>query len=289
MTAAESLAPADLAAAREHARDVAFRSGSSFLLGMRVLPRARREAMYAIYAFCREVDDIADGSGEVAEKLAALAAWRAEIERLFEGRPDRPTARALLNAVEDFGLPKTEFLAVIDGMEMDAREAMRAPSRAELEAYCRRVAGAVGCLSIRAFGAEGPAAEELAVVLGEALQFTNVLRDLDEDAARGRLYLPAEPLAEAGIQVTSAAAVLAHPALDGVCRGLAADARHRFARSAELIEACDRRAVRPAVLMMEVYRRVLDRLEERGWAPPRTPVRVSRPEKIWLALRFGLF
>jgi phytoene synthase len=170
MTAAETLSAPQAAAARAHTRSVAERSGSSFFWGMRVLPRSRREAMYAIYAFCREVDDIADEPGTIEDKLAALAGWRTEIDRLFEGDPTRPTTRALLPPLAAYNLPKAEFLAVIDGMEMDAREAMVAPSLADFELYCRRVAGAVGCLSICAFGATGPAAEQLAVTLGEALQ-----------------------------------------------------------------------------------------------------------------------
>jgi len=277
------------ASARAHARSVALRSGSSFLLGMTLLPRQRRDAMYAIYAFCREVDDIADEPGPIAQKLAALDGWREEIERLYQGRPSRPTTRALADAVGAFDLPKSEFLAVIDGMEMDAREAMVAPGREAFSLYCRRVAGAVGCLSIRAFGATGPAAEELAVVLGDALQFTNVLRDLDEDAGRGRLYLPSDLLADAGIPAGPPEAVLGHPALGRVCAALAAEAHERFARSEGLIAACDRAAVRPAVVMMLVYRLILERLERRGWAPPRRPVRVSRAEKAWIAVRHGLF
>jgi phytoene synthase len=286
MSLAEPLStPAE---AQAHARAVALRSGSSFLIGMRILPQRRREAMYAIYAFCREVDDIADGAGSVEHKLAALDAWREEIERLYLGRPSRPTACALRDGVTAFDLPKEEFLAIIDGMEMDAREAIIAPTREAFALYCRRVAGAVGCLSIRAFGSDGPAAEELALCLGDALQMTNVLRDLDEDAARGRLYLPADLLEDAGVPPGSPASVLAHPALDDVCRALAREAHQRFALSAQLIAACERGAVRPAAVMMQAYRRILERLERRGWNAPRRPVRVSRAEKAWIAVRHGL-
>lgn len=288
MTTAGALPALDLAAARAHARAVAFRSGSSFLWGMRMLPRRRREAMYAIYAFCREVDDIADERGAIADKLAALADWRLEIARLYEGRPTKATACALVDAVSTFELPREEFLAVIDGMEMDARESMLAPSEEDFALYCRRVAGAVGRLSIRAFGATEPEAERLAVALGDALQITNVLRDLDEDAARGRLYLPAELLAEAGIADTCPQTVLAHPSLPAVCERLAARARGRFAESEALIARCRRRSIKPAILMKEVYRRILDRLERRGWAPPRRPVRVPKLEKAWVVLRHGL-
>jgi len=289
MALSEPLSTSDASRAHAHARAVALRSGSSFLLGMRILPERRRNAMYAIYAFCREVDDIADEAGSVAHKLAALEAWREEIERLYQGSPSRPTACALLDGVAAFDLPKAEFLAVIDGMEMDAREAMVAPSREAFGLYCRRVAGAVGHLSIRAFGANGPAAEDLALALGDALQITNVLRDLDEDAARGRLYLPAQLLDEAGIPTGAPESVLAHPAFGNACAALAGEAHRCFERSQGLIGACERSAVRPAVVMMQIYRLILERLEHRGWAAPRRPVRVSRLEKAWIAARHGLF
>ena len=280
--------PALAADARRHVHEVVSRSGSSFTWGMRMLPAARREAMYAIYAFCREVDDVADEGGTRDEKLAQLAAWRHEIEELFAGRPSRPTTRALLGPVRDFALPKAEFLALIDGMEMDAREAMVAPSQEELTLYCRRVAGAVGMLSIQAFGAPEPAARELAVALGEGLQLTNILRDLDEDAAEGRLYLPREALEAAGIGSRVPAEVLADPALEQVCRGLAETAEARFRQSRALLRQCHRRALRPSILMMEVYRRILVRLRARGWRAPRRPVRLGGAEKLWVVLRHGL-
>jgi phytoene synthase len=289
MTAAGTLSALQAAAARAHAHSVAARSGSSFLWGMRILPPPRREAMYAIYAFCREVDDIADEPGAIEDKLAVLAGWRTEIDRLFQGNPSRPTTQALLPALSAYNLPKSEFLAVIDGMEMDAREAMVAPSLADFDLYCRRVAGAVGCLSIHAFGAAGPVAEQLAVTLGEGLQITNVLRDLDEDAARGRLYLPAELLEEAGIAARAPGAVLADPRVGEACAVFADRARRRFSHSRDLCAALERKRVKPAALMMEVYRRLLDRLERRGWAPPRRPVRVTGVEKAWIAIRHGLF
>ena len=273
---------------RSHVQDVVARSGSSFTAGMRVLPKARREAMYAIYAFCREVDDVADEGGTRDEKLAQLIEWRAEIDRLYAGRPTRPTTRALARPVADYELPKEEFLALIDGMEMDAREAMVAPSWEELTLYCRRVAGAVGMLSIHAFGAREPAARDLAVVLGEGLQLTNILRDLDEDAAEGRLYLPREALDAAGIADRAPDAVMAHPALPEVCRRLAERAEANFARTEVLLGQCHRRALRPCILMMEVYRRILARLRARGWERPRGPVGLAKPEKLWIVLRHGL-
>lgn len=275
-------------AALEHVRAVTAASGSSFYWGMRILPRPRRDAMYAIYAFCREVDDIADGPETQARKLVRLDEWRAEIGRLFAGMPESPPARALLGPVRAFGLKRADFLAVIDGVEMDARQVMRAPSMAELEQYCARVAGAVGLLSIRAFGDGSPHARSCALALGQALQFTNILRDLHEDAERGRLYLPRELLLAHGIAATDPQTVLRHPALPAVCADIAAVARERFEEAAAAIAHCDRRALKPAMIMMMIYRRILDRLVRRGWQRLDEPVEVARPEKIWIAFRYGI-
>ena len=178
---------------------------------------------------------------------------------------------------------------MIDGMELDAGERMRAPSLAELERYCRCVAGAVGLLSVRVFGAaRGPRVEQGALALGEALQLTNILRDLTEDAGRGRLYLPREWLQRHGIAGSEPDLVLAHPALPEVCAALAERARQRFAHAERLLAAGDRRPLRPALVMMQVYRRTLERLVARGWRRLDQPVRLARPERLWLALRYGL-
>ena len=190
---------APAAAARAHVREVTERSGTSFFWAMRLLEPARRDAMFAIYAFCREVDDIADEGGTAEAKRQGLAEWRREIDRLYAGAPTRPTTRALLRPVAAYGLLREDFLAVIDGMEMDALRDIRAPSLAELELYCARVAGAVGLLSVRAFGDRSETARKLALAEGKALQLTNILRDLAEDAGRGRLYLPRELLEKHGI------------------------------------------------------------------------------------------
>jgi phytoene synthase len=255
---------------------------------MRLLPRAKRDAMYAIYAFCREVDDIADGDAPADGKLAELGAWRAEIGALFAGRAGRPTTHALALPVVRYELPRDEFDAIIDGMEMDAAERMQAPSLSGLERYCRCVAGAVGLLSIRVFGARGACLDQGALALGEALQLTNILRDLCEDAARGRLYLPRELLERHAIATSDPAGVLRDPALPGVCGALAERARQRFEEAARCFARGDRRQLRPALVMMQVYWRTLERLVARGWQRLDQPVRVAPPERLWLALRHGL-
>jgi len=278
----------DIEDIRAHVRQVVEASGTSFYWGMRILPPERREAMYAIYAFCREVDDIADDDMPQPERISRLAEWRTEIDRLFAGNPQMPTARALLEPTQEFDLQREDFLAVIDGMEMDAREAMRGPSLAEFELYCARVAGAVGLLSTRAFGDSSPRARDHALALGHALQITNILRDIVEDAERDRLYLPKEILEAHGITDTDPQKVLKNPALPKVCADLAAMARQRFDEALGALADCDRRALRPASIMRAIYRRVLDRLQKRGWERLDLPVKVSKPEKLWIALRYGI-
>jgi presqualene diphosphate synthase len=271
-----------LAAAWRH---VVAASNTSFLQGMRVLPPPRRRAMYAIYAFCREVDDIADEPAPIDDKRRRLAEWRAEIDRLFAGRPTAPTARALAAPVAAYGLRREDFLDLIDGMEMDAVADIVAPDLATLELYCDRVAGAVGRLSIRAFGATEDAALDVARELGQALQLTNILRDLAEDAARGRLYLPREWLDEAGIDAADPAVALAHPALGRVAERMTALARRRYGAAKAFMARCARRPMRPARLMMGAYEAVLARLEARGWARPAEPVSLPKWRKLAVLAR----
>ncbi|MGB9326350.1 MAG: squalene/phytoene synthase family protein, partial [Pseudolabrys sp.] len=173
--------------------------GSSFYLAMRILGREKRAAMFEIYSFCREVDDIADEDRPRARRLELLSMWRKDIDALYSG--SIPSGlKNLANAISRFGLRKDDFLAVIDGVEMDARADIRGPSLNELDLYCDRVACAVGRLSVRVFGMDDSDGKALAHHLGRALQLTNILRDIDEDADVGRLYLPKEALALAGIE-----------------------------------------------------------------------------------------
>lgn len=262
-------------------------SGTSFYWAMRLLPEEKRRAMYAIYAFCREVDDIADEPAPQAVKEARLQEWREEVVRILEGRPSLPVARALADAVSRFGLSAVDLIAVIDGMAMDAEPRVRVADSAALAHYCDLVACAVGRLSNRVFGIPPERGNPLARALGEALQLTNILRDLDEDASRDRLYLPADLLARQGIASDEPALVLAHPALPAACEDLADLTERRFIEAAIILAGCDRGARRAAVMMMEVYRRIFRRLRIRGWLAPRAPVSLSASERAWLVLRHG--
>lgn len=262
----------------------AHRAGTSFYWAMRLLSRPRREAMFALYAWCRELDDIADEAAAPGDKLARLAAWREELDHLFAGRPRAALALNLAGPIARYALPRAEFGRVIDGMEMDVRGEMVAPGLAALRAYCRCVAGAVGLIALPIFGCRGEAAEPFAKALGEALQFTNILRDLDEDAALGRVYLPEPLLREAGITARDPAGVLTDPALPAACEALADLAESAFAEATAALRHTDRRPLRPALAMMAGYRRLLGRLRRRGWSTRQPRPRLSPGETLWIAL-----
>ncbi len=263
-------------------------SGSSFYAGMRVLPKAEREAMYAIYGFCRLVDDIADDQqGNREGRMQALDAWRADLDSLYAGGP--PGQAALVaEAVKRFKLDRADFEAVIDGMAMDVDRDIRWPPMAELDLYCDRVASAVGRLSVRVFGMDEAPGIELAYHLGRALQFTNILRDVDEDAEIGRVYLPAEAITAAGIPFTTPLEVVADPRIDAACRSLAATAHEHYRRAHALLATRPRGHLIAPRLMEAAYAKVLQRTEAVGWKPPRRRVKVSKLALLWTVARLWL-
>lgn len=271
------------------AEDVPAAASSSFYAAMRVLPRSQRDAMYHVYAFCRAVDDVADNGGSREVRHADLERYRTDIEQLYATGRTTARTRDLLLPIRQYGLLKEDFIAVIDGMEMDIVRDLRAPEWNVLDLYCDRAASAVGRLSVRIFGMDEKTGIELSHNLGRALQLTNILRDIDEDAAMGRLYLPKEALREAGISDTSIDAILANPALDRVCRGIAETTRKYYDRSEAIMAVAPRRAVRSPRMMATVYRGILEKLIARGWKAPRVDVRRSKRTVIWAVLRDGIF
>ncbi|GAC1612240.1 MAG: presqualene diphosphate synthase HpnD [Novosphingobium sp.] len=260
-------------------------SGSSFYAGMRVLPRAEREAMYAIYGFCRMVDDIADDEvGDRPSRAVALDVWRRDLDALYAGL-DPGQAALLVEAVARFGLRREDFDAVIDGMAMDVARDIRWPTMSELDLYCDRVASAVGRLSVRVFGMEEAPGIALAYDLGRALQLTNILRDIDEDAAIGRVYLPEEALVGAGIALTTPMDVIADPRVDAACRTVAQVAHAHYAKAHAVLASRPRGHLLAPRLMEAVYSKVLARTETLGWAPPRRRVTMSKPALLWTVAR----
>lgn len=263
--------------------------GSSFYSAMRLLPKPERSAMFAIYAFCRQVDDIADEKGPTPEeRCAMLDVWRRAVDSLYTASP---TARVSDLAVPTrrYKLKREDFLAVIDGMEMDVGEPMRRPPFEMLDLYCDRVASAVGRLSVRVFGMEEEPGVALAHHLGRALQFTNILRDLDEDAAVGRLYLPDEAMVAAGIATHyHPVAVLDHANIDVACRWLAAKANEQYKAADAVLAKRPAGKLRASRLMAAVYRTILRRMEKAGWKAPRERISLSKGRLAWIVATRGL-
>ena len=264
-------------------------AGSSFYSAMRLMPKAERDAMFAIYAFCRAVDDIADDcAGERHDRLEGLAAWRADIEALYAGQNPRRTA-FLAGFAARYELRREDFLAVIDGMQMDVAENICAPSLDTLDLYCDRVASAVGRLSIKVFGMEEEPGFSLAQHLGRALQLTNILRDLDEDAAIGRLYVPGEYLEQAGVEASNPVKAIANPAIDVACRTLARLAHEHYEAADRVMLARPKGRIRTPRLMAAVYSEMLREMEKTGWAPPRRRVRLGKTRLLRVVIAHGLF
>jgi squalene synthase HpnD len=262
-------------------------SGSSFYAGMRILPRPQREAVYEIYSFCRAVDDVADDGGPRPQRLAELQQWRANLDALYAGTPPL-RLRGLIQPVRDFGLTQEDFAAIIDGMEMDVVSDIRAPDLATLDLYCDRVASAVGRLCVKVFGMGAADGVALSHHLGRALQLTNIMRDLDEDAEIGRLYLPREALLDNGITETEPASVLSHPKLGNVCALLAKRARNHFNEADIIMQRSPRKTVRTPKVMAEAYKVMLAQMVARGWSPPRHRVRIGRPQLLWILARYAV-
>lgn len=258
--------------------------GSSFYLAMRILSREKRDAMFEVYSFCRQVDDVADSDAPRPQRMARLAVWRQDIEALYSGKIPQGLGR-LAGAITRFALRKEDFLAVIDGVEMDAREDIRAPSLERLDLYCDRVACAVGRLCVRIFGMNATEGDALALHLGRALQYTNILRDIDEDAAVGRLYLPKEALRLAEIETDDPEMVVANPQLGAACAFIVERARAHFDRADKIMSSCPRSVVRAPKIMGAVYRQMLENMVARGWSRPRDRVRIKKSHLLWLAIR----
>lgn len=263
-------------------------AGTSFYWGMRFLEPARRKAMFAVYAFCRAVDDIADGQLSSGRKQNLLQAWQSEIAKLYRATPTHPITQALVVPVCDYGLLEEDFLAVIDGMRLDARDRVRIRDTQELNAYCDKVACAVGRLSVRIFGMERGPGNELALHLGMGLQLTNILRDIAEDAALDRIYLPAEELREFGAEGDGIEDALTAPGLPALCEGIANRAASHFSSAQHVMLNIDNRQIRPAKIMMAIYSRVLARLRVRGWRTLNVPVGPNKVEKLLISFRYGL-
>lgn len=257
---------------------------------MRLLPAPKREAMFEIYAFCRSVDDIADGDLPSDEKMQQLEDWKRRIDDVLDGTEAVCSADGFSKTMQTYGLARDDFMAVIEGMQTDAAEAVRMTDEAALDLYMDRVASAVGRMSDRVFGLEGEAAQRLAHHLGRALQLTNILRDLVEDAAMNRLYVPRTLLTAHAITAEAPNDVLKDPNLGGALAALATEARNHYDAAKQALSELPRKQARPVRIMKAVYSTLLVRMEARGWNDVTNKancVHLSKAEKILIALRAG--
>jgi len=259
-------------------------AGSSFAISFLFLPPPQRQAMTALYAFCREVDDVVDECQDSGVARQKLAWWRDELDRLYHATPHHPVTQALAPAIARYQLPQAWFSEIIDGMAMDL-EQQRYASFRELGLYCYRVAGVVGQLAAQIFGYQQHATRRYAHHLGLAFQLTNIIRDVGEDAERGRIYLPLDELAAAGIDEQQILNRQMSPPLQQLLQQQAARAHHYYQLAYQQLPEADRYAQRSGLIMAAIYQSTLQRLERQQF--PIFERRVSLPpwQKLWLAWR----
>jgi len=268
----------------EYCAQKAAQSGSSFYYSFRLLPAPRRAAITALYAYCREVDDVVDEVSDPNVARVKLAWWRTEVDAIFTGDPQHPVALALVKAVERYGITRGNLQTVIDGMEMDL-DKVRYVDFTELETYCDRVAGVVGLMAAAIFGYEDPSTLVYASKLGVAFQLTNIIRDVGEDARRGRVYLPQEDLARFGVPPSDVLRGHASPAFVELMRFETERARAWYDAAFAALPARDRHAQRAGIAMAAIYRTLLDEIARDGYRVLDRRIALTPLRKLWLATR----
>ncbi len=283
--AAAPLPQADAALDADYAHCAAItrRASSNFYYAFMLLPPERRRALYAVYAFCRFIDDIADDNA-AARPADLLERWRAELGRVYAGAPTHPISRALAHEVRRFAIPRRHLEAVIDGVEMDLGRTRYATFE-ELRLYCYRVASAVGLVCIEIFGYSNPATREYAENLGIDFQLTNIVRDLSEDAARGRIYLPQEDLARFDVREDDVLGGADTLELRRLLEFEVDRARSFYGLAAAALPAEDRAAMVCAEAMSAIYRALLERIARSGCGVVGRRHRISTPRKLYLVGR----
>jgi phytoene synthase len=272
----------------EYCRERAASSGSSFYYSFAFLSAQRRRAITALYAFCREVDDVVDDSTDDGLARVRLDWWREEVERLYAGRPQHPVTRALAPHLSDYAIERARLLEIVDGMQMDL-EQNRYLDFEGLRLYCHRVAGVVGMLAANIFGARRESTSRYAEELGVALQLTNIIRDVGEDARRNRIYLPIEDLQRFGVAAHEILAIRPSDRFVELMRFQATRARECHARALSLLEADERRAQRPGLMMAAIYFTLLDEIERDGFRVLTHRTSLTPVRKMWIAWRTWIF
>jgi len=271
----------------EYCQQKAAASGSSFYYSFLFLPAPRRRAITALYAFCREVDDVVDETAEMQIAAAKLAWWRAEVANLYRGNPQHPVTRALLPFIAEYSLPQEHLNEIIDGMEMDLTQT-RYLDWPALERYCHRVAGVVGLLAARIFGYSDGRALEYARDLGIAFQLTNIIRDVGEDARKNRIYLPMDELKRFDVPAADILIARETPQFNALMRFQDERARGWYGTAFAALPAVDRRAQRPGLIMAAIYKALLDEIVRDDFHVLSRRTSLTPLRKFWIAWKTWL-
>ncbi len=262
-------------------------SGSNLVAAFKILPADRRAAITALYAFCREIDDVVDECSEPQLAAIKLSWWKTEMDRLFAGNPEHPVTKALFPKIKEHDLPRAHFDEIIAGVAMDLHQ-NRYASWESLDQYCDKVAGAVGLLSARIFGTVSEATLRYATVLGRALQYTNIIRDVGDDARRGRIYLPVQAMNEYGVDAASILRCEHSEALTNLLKDMAARAHGLYDEALRVLPKREHAAQRPGLIMAVVYRELLRLVESESFAVLNQRISVAPARKLWLAWRTSI-
>lgn len=268
----------------EYCQEKAARSGSSFYYSFLFLPPSQRRAITALYAFCREVDDVVDECQDVQIAATKLAWWRQELSSVYGGKPQHPATQALQAACAEFNLPEEQLQEIIDGMEMDLQQSRYLDFKV-LSLYCYRVASVVGLLAAEIFGYQDRKTQKYAHDLGLAFQLTNIIRDVGEDARMGRIYLPIDELQRFDV---TAADILNARHSDNFERLMAFQverAESYYAQAIDALPASDRRTQRPGLVMAAIYRTLLDEIKRDGYQVLSQRTSLTPIRKLWIAWR----
>ena len=267
---------------QQYCQDKAAASGSSFYYSFLLLPRDKRDAITAFYAFCREIDDVVDECDDPDQARIKLDEWRAELDRLYASQPNHPVTHALQPVIGAYGIDREQLEEIVDGMAMDLDQT-RYPDFKSLRLYCHRVAGVVGEVAAAIFGYRDHATLKYAARLGLAFQLTNIIRDVGEDARRGRIYLPLDELAQFGVTESD---LLQGRESDGFQRLMAFQyqrAQDTYAEAMALLPATDRRSQRPGLVMASIYRAILEKIRRDDYPVLRRRTSLTKLDKVWLA------
>lgn len=266
----------------EYCQQKAASSGSSFYYSFLFLPPEQRQAITALYAFCREVDDIVDECTDRDIARIKLQWWRDTLKNTFNGEPEHPIQHALISVIKRYNLPLEHFLEIIDGMEMDL-DNQRYPSFKELSLYCYRVASVVGLMAVEIFGYQDRNTQKYAYNLGMAFQLTNILRDVQEDARRGRVYIPLDELQRFNVSVDDILNNKDSAAMHELFAFQAQRAQEYYDKALSLLAEQDRFAQRSGVIMATIYRRVLTAIADKDYAVLAGRISLNPLHKLWLA------